>query len=183
MNRDGKTVFRPDSGDPISTTLDVLELLDNHFGSTKNATGFKVLNPKVGVLWGDGIDYNGVRDILFAMFNAGWAAENIVFGMGGHMVQSGLTRDTMRFAFKCSAQYYNNEWHDVWKKPLDISKASKRGRLALLKVQGKDNNIFYKTIPEHQLKNTNDNQLKTVFYNGTITKHIDFDTIRKNAVN
>lgn len=182
LNRDGKTVFRPDSGDPVSTTLDVLERLDKHFGSTLNSKNFKVLNPKVGVLWGDGIDYVGIRNILFAMFNAGWAAENIVFGMGGHMVQSDLTRDTMRFAFKCSAQYYDDAWHDVWKKPLDISKASKRGRLALIKVIGGDNNIFYKTIRETELKNPKDNRLQTVFRNGSLYNNIDFDQLRSNAV-
>ena len=181
MNRDGKTVFRPDSGDPISTTLDVLELLDSHFGSTKNAAGFKVLNPKIGVLWGDGIDYNGVRDILFAMFNAGWAAENIVFGMGGHMVQSGLTRDTMRFAFKCSAQYYKGEWHDVWKHPIDITKASKRGRLALLRVKGQDGNMFYKTIRDFELKNPGDNQLRCIFENGYMSHRVSFDDIKNNT--
>lgn len=181
MNRDGKTVFRPDSGDPVSTTLDVLELLDSHFGSTKNAAGFKVLNPKIGVLWGDGIDYNGVRDILFAMFNAGWAAENIVFGMGGHMVQSGLTRDTMRFAFKCSAQYYKGEWHDVWKHPIDITKASKRGRLALLRVKGQDGNMFYKTIRDFELKNPNDNQLRCIFQNGYLLERVSFDDVKINS--
>ena len=69
LSRGGKTVFRPDSGDPNSVTIDVLELLDSVFGSSTNDKGYKELNPAVGVLWGDGIDYQGIRGILYTMRN------------------------------------------------------------------------------------------------------------------
>ncbi len=42
LNRDGKTVFRPDSGEPVSTTLKVFELLESVFGSTVNNKGYKI---------------------------------------------------------------------------------------------------------------------------------------------
>lgn len=183
MNRAGRVVFRPDSGDPVSTTLDILERLGNYFGYTRNALGYKVLCPQVRMLWGDGIAYDGVRNILFNMKNAGWAAENIVFGMGGHMVQSGLTRDTQRFAFKCSATMYDNIWHDVYKKPLDITKTSKRGRLALKRIDGTDGTKFFKTFREEEV-DEKDNCLKTVFENGELKVNWVFediiDTIKKN---
>ena len=182
LNRNGRTVFRPDSGDPITVTLDVLNRLGYYFGFERNKGNFKVLNDKVRVLWGDGIDYEGIRNVLFALFNEGWAAENMVFGMGGHMVQAGLTRDTMRFAFKCSAQMYNNEWHDVWKEPLDLTKASKRGRLALIHVQDANCNRFFKTIREEELQDGSKNRLVTVFENGEIKKFYSFDQIRQNVL-
>ena len=133
-----------------------------------------LLNPKVKVLWGDGIDYFGIRDILFAMFMNGWSAENIIFGMGGGLHQK-VNRDTQRTAFKCSSQMFNNIWHDVYKKPQDLSKASKRGRLALVK----DGETFV-TVREDELNGRKD-YLELVFENGQMIKEYSFEEVRKNS--
>ena len=162
-NREGVTVFRPDSGEPIATTLRCLEILDKHFGSQTNSKGYKVLNNAVRLLWGDGIDYYGIRDILLAMTNKGWATDCMAcFGMGGGLLQK-VNRDTQRMAFKSSAQFYDGSWHDVWKKPKDASKASKRGRLALVW----DKETGYKTVRLEELGDRVD-ELKTVFENGEL---------------
>jgi len=177
LNRDGKVVFRPDSGDPTTTTLRVLELLDNVFGSSENSKGYKVLNPKVGMLWGDGIDYMGIRNILHAMKAAGWSASNIVFGMGGGLLQK-INRDDQRFAFKCSAQYRNNEWIDIYKKPKDISKMSKKGRQYLYRVEG-SHGLVYNTTNVFDFNN--DDILRTVFNYGNIIQDYNFEEVRKRA--
>ena len=175
LNRDGVTVFRPDSGDPVSVSITCLNLLEEYFGVINNSKGYKVLNSKVRLLWGDGIDYDGIRSILFAMRNNNYSAENMAcFGMGGGLLQK-VNRDTMRMAFKSSSQYYDGKWHDVWKKPKDISKASKRGRLALIKENGK-----FKTIREEELCGRQ-NYLETVFEDGKIIKEISFEKVRDNA--
>lgn len=177
LSRDGKTVFRPDSGDPVSTTLRVLELLDSVFGSTVNSKGYRVLNSKVGALWGDGIDYMGVRNILHAMKAAGWSAENIVFGMGGGLLQK-INRDTQRFAFKCSAQRRNGNWYDIYKKPLDITKESKKGFQYLYKFEGSHGSVF-KTV--NKCDYSRENILLPVFENGNLLIDYKFDEIRYNA--
>lgn len=175
LAREGTTVFRPDSGDPVTVTLRCLELLEKFFGSYYNTKGYKVLNDKVRVLWGDGIDYQGIRNILFAMKNHGWSTDCMAcFGMGGGLLQK-VNRDTQRMAFKSSAQFYEGEWYDVWKKPKDITKASKRGRLALIKVLDK-----YETIREEDLGERT-NYLQTVFENGNIVKEYTFEEVRRNA--
>ena len=175
LAREGTTVFRPDSGDPVTVTLRCLELLEKYFGSYTNKKGYKVLNDKIRVLWGDGIDYQGIRNILFAMKNHGWSTECMAcFGMGGGLLQK-VNRDTQRMAFKSSAQFYEGEWHDVWKKPKDITKASKRGRLALIKEGDR-----FETIREDQLGNRAD-CLQTVFENGNIVREYTFEEVRKNA--
>lgn len=175
LGRAGTTVFRPDSGDPVTVTLRCVELLSEYFGHYFNSNGYKVLNDKVRVLWGDGIDYNGIRDILFALKNNGWSTDCIAcFGMGGGLLQK-VNRDTQRMAFKSSAQFYDGAWHDVWKKPKDITKASKRGRLALIKVFDK-----YETIREEDLGERT-NYLQTVFENGNIVREYTFEEVRKNA--
>ena len=179
LARDGKVVFRPDSGDPTSVTIDVLECLENVFGSAKNKKGYKVLNPKVGMLWGDGIDYQGIRSILFTMRNQGWAANNIVFGMGGSLLQK-MTRDSQRHAFKCSAQQRGGIWYDVYKKPLDVSKASKAGKLSLILM--KDGR--FETVPEINDPSLKDADcLKTVFEDGKLVKEYTFSECRKNTGN
>ena len=126
-----KVVFRPDSGEPVATTIDCLNILEKGFGSYLTDKGYKVFDSNIGLLWGDGLNYHKIRDILFAMKSNGWAAENIIFGMGGGLHTS-VNRDTQRNAFKCSAQLRNGKWIDIYKNPLDSSKKSKTGRFLSL---------------------------------------------------
>lgn len=125
----GRLVVRPDSGDPATITLQAVEKLGKAFGYEINGKGYKVLNPKVRVLWGDGVGLDTVGDVLANLSYGGWSGENVVFGMGGALLQ-GQHRDTLRFAFKANAMLDGNDvWHDVFKKPAtDPSKASKAGR-------------------------------------------------------
>ena len=80
----------------------------------------------------DKLDMDGIESILETMFRHGWAAQNIVFGMGGHLLQQ-MNRDTQRNAFKSSWQQRDGIGYDIKKNPLDKSKVSKSGRLALIK--------------------------------------------------
>lgn len=187
LAREGKTVFRPDSGNPVTVTIAVLENLGNVFGYTINNKGYKVLNEKVGTLWGDGIDIDGIEKILKAMMVAKWSAENIVFGMGGALLQK-LNRDTEAWTFKACARKNtdpNAEWIDIYKDPIDASassnftKKSKRGVLKLIK----DDDGVYQTVrldatgPLGEFKN----ELVPVFMNGEILKRYTFDEVRANA--
>ncbi len=168
-----KVVFRPDSGEPISTTLDCLEIIEDGFGTYKNDKGYKLFNENIGLLWGDGLDYHKIRDILFALKSNGWAAENIIFGMGGGLHTS-VNRDTQRNAFKCSAQLRNNQWVDIFKKPLDSSKKSKKGRFKLLK----DDNFNFTTVP---IDTPGEDQLRTVFKDGELLIDDSFEEIKKRT--
>ena len=184
LARDGVFVVRPDSITPThrtpeAETLWILQTLANNFGYTENSKGFMVLNPKVRCLWGDGIDKAGIKRILHTITEAGFSAENMVFGMGGGLLQK-VNRDTQRFAFKSSAQCRNGVWHDIYKQPKDLSKASKRGKLAL--IQDEEGN--YLTSREQDLNpnaGPNANLLKTVFENGELVRTITFAEVRENA--
>lgn len=176
LARDGKVVFRPDSGDPVSTSLDVFNRLAEVFGYTINSKGYKVLNPKVGMLWGDGIDYIGIGDILENFKRNKISTENIVFGCGAGLLQR-INRDTMRCAFKCSAQQRNNVWYDICKNPLDYTKASKKGKLQVYNFKGN-----YETQKVDNLINDSyEEMLQPVFKNGEILKTYTFDEVRKLA--
>jgi len=177
LDRDGVFVVRPDSTTPNHETPEGLTLwivrrLYESFGGAVNSKGFKVLDPHVRVLWGDGIDSHGIVRILGRLAAEGFSAENMVFGMGGGLHQK-VNRDMQRFAFKCSAQERDGAWHQVYKKPLDTSKASKRGRLALVKDENGYRTVGGDTgLPD---------ELVTVFENGVLLNEVDFDTVRRNA--
>lgn len=173
LQRKGKLVIRPDSGDPVETTAQCLTMLNNHFpgGLTKN--GYSLLDPHVGIIYGDGINYESIKKILSRVISMGFAPSNVVFGMGGGLLQQ-VNRDTQKFAFKCSAAKVGGQWRDVYKDPItDSGKRSKKGRLKLIKLPD-----GYHTVSEnHPEKDV----LETVFENGKITKLYTLDEVRKNA--
>lgn len=174
MERDGVLVVRPDSGDPPTVVVRVLDLLGRKFGHTVNTKGYKVLNPKVRVIQGDGIDYAMVDMVLTALAENGWSADNIAFGSGGGLLQN-LNRDTLQFAFKCSAICIGGEWRDVYKAPMtDAGKRSKAGRLQLVL-----RNEQYATV----LEGTTDQPslLLPVFANGCLLRDDGFSAIRTRA--
>lgn len=168
---DNRLVIRPDSGDPIKTPIKVIQALASRFGYTINSKGYKVLNDKVRVIQGDGIDIHSLPLILEHLRGNGFAAENLTFGMGGGLLQH-VNRDSQKFAMKCSAVRIDGEWRDVFKEA--PGKKSKRGRLALI-----ENGNWFETVPleGHSLQDV----MRLVYRNGDLTIDEDFATIRERA--
>lgn len=177
-----KFVVRPDSlrypdDTPEEQMVWILDTLWDIFGGTINTKGKKVLNPKVGALWGDGIDANGIEKILTAANEAGYSVECLVFGMGGGLLQK-VNRDTQRTAIKCSAQKIAGKWVTIQKNPMDVSKKSKGGRLALIQ----DGAGSYKTVTEDGTNNNGlVNLLEVVYENGRLLREHTFQEIRERA--
>ncbi len=156
-NRDGVLVVRPDSGHPPTVVVKVLEILAEAFSYHTNAKGYKILEDKIRVIQGDGIDMDMLTQVLDAMTAAGWSADNVAFGSGGGLLQK-VNRDTLKFAFKASAIRIGQEWRDVMKDPVtDPGKKSKAGRFDTQK------------------------QLRPVFENGKMLIHDSLATIRERA--
>lgn len=175
LARPGTLVVRPDSGDPVETSLKVVELLWDAFGGERNAKGFRVLDPHVRIIWGDGIDRESLEQILESFAAQGWSADNIAFGSGGGLLQK-LNRDTQKCAFKCSQVVVDGEPRDVYKDPVtDPGKKSKRGRLSLHCSGGVwETKMGPACDPDTDL-------LVDVFENGAILKEYTFDEIRARA--
>lgn len=172
LNRDGFVVIRPDSGDPVETPCEVIRQLGNIFGCKKNEKGFKVLDPHIRVIQGDGMDIDQIHCVYEELASLGYSADNLTIGMGGGLLQK-INRDTQSMAFKCSAICKDGIWHDVYKNPVtDSGKASKRGLLSLVK----DRHGKITTINEL----TNEDMLVEVFRDGEIIKKYTFDEVRKN---
>lgn len=196
LARDGTLVVRPDSGYPPKIVCDILEILYEKFGGEKNEKGYKVLDPHVRVIQGDGIDFNMLQSILTQMKYHGWSGDNIAFGSGGGLLQK-LNRDTLKFAFKCSAIErietpiqgvdLRNVWHDVYKDPAtDPGKVSKKGRLKLVRRMG-SHGAAYETVSRVDCPNCtdedfhHDDELETVFLNGVLFKEHKLEDVRKRT--
>jgi nicotinamide phosphoribosyltransferase len=176
LSRDGVLVIRPDSGDPKTIVVSVLEILGRKFGFETNAKGYKVLNPKVRIIQGDGVNYWTIQDVLTAATRAGWSADNIAFGMGGALLQQ-LNRDTQKFAFKCSEVTISGQGHEVYKEPVtDRGKGQKRGRLALVR-----RDHHFKTVTVEREKSVPGGLLQTVFLNGEVRREWALEEIRRRA--
>ncbi len=175
----GTLVVRPDSGDPVEVTLRCIQLLAEKFSCSVNEKGYKVLNPHIRLIQGDGIDGEMVEKILANFAKNGWSADNIAFGSGGGLLQK-VDRDTQKFAMKCSAMKVNGEWIDVFKDPItDSVKKSKKGRLTL--VRNLETSEL-STIREDRFDtNTQAVQLVPVFENGKILEEYTFAEVRANS--
>merc|ERR1719329_1586723 len=133
----GRLVVRPDSGDPAETCTKIIEILLEQFKEDviTTKTGHKLLPPYIRVIQGDGVDWETIPQILEKIKNAGFAADNMVFGSGGALLQK-VNRDTFKCAFKCSEITINGEKREVFKDPItDGGKASKKGRLVLCNAE------------------------------------------------
>lgn len=183
LDSGGTLVIRPDSGDPLTIVLQTMRALDASFGSTVNSKGRRVLN-NVRVIQGDGVNPDSIEAILAGMDDAGYATDNIVFGMGGALLQQ-INRDTQRFAMKCSAIKLGDEWHDVRKDPVtDAGKRSKKGRLTLLRNRH-TGEYRTATLPvawdDRTLEGDWDEALVTVFESGKLMIDVAFSDVRGRA--
>lgn len=155
LQRNGRTVIRPDSGDVVETNIALAKVLADKFGARINASGFKVLNDKVRILQGDGMDNDKINRLMQAAVENGFAAENWVVGQGGGLLQR-VNRDTQRFAFKCSEVTIHGLPVPVQKDP--------------------------KTDPTKRSKSGAQNEgMELVFSNGTLLRDTKFEDIRVNA--
>jgi nicotinamide phosphoribosyltransferase len=171
----GKLVVRPDSGDPKTIVVEVLDRLAKNFPPTTNAKGFKELPPYIRVIQGDGISYESLKEILENMTKKKWAATNVCFGSGGALLQK-MDRDTQKCAFKCCEIIVDGKPRPVYKDPItDKGKKSKQGRLKLVRKSG-----AITTLTDGQ-GSEEDDLLVEVFNNGKVTKTFDFNEVRTEA--
>ncbi len=150
LARDGKVVIRPDSGDPVKIVCGddaapegsperdgAVGLLWKHFGGTITATGHKLLDPHVGVIYGDSINLERAEAICAGLERRGFASTNVVLGIGSFTYQY-VTRDTFGFAMKATYGKVDGEGRIIFKDPKtdDGTKRSARGLIQLTEEDG-----------------------------------------------
>ena len=171
-------VIRPDSGEPVEVVSKVAQLLGEKFGFDINSKGYKVLK-NVRIIQGDGVNQDSIKQILERLKSEGFSASNIAFGIGGSLLQK-VNRDTLKFAYKCSAIVTDGELREVYKQPItDAGKNSKRGRLDLvLDENGEYQTVKIETKDAIAVENS---QLHTVFENGKLLIDDNLENIRQRS--
>lgn len=127
LARNGKLVFRPDSGTPedilcgdvlwegvvdykannggdhyqAPENKGVIELLWDIFGGTITEKGYRLLDSHVGTIYGDSISIARAKEIIRRLKNKNFASINWVAGIGSYTYQYN-TRDTFGMAVKAT---------------------------------------------------------------------------------
>ncbi|EPT7063423.1 nicotinate phosphoribosyltransferase [Cronobacter turicensis] len=193
MAREGRVVFRPDSGDPVEILCGTgadddtrsertpeekgsVEVLWEIFGGTVNDKGFKVLDPHVGLIYGDSITLDRAEEILRRLAAKGFASSNVVFGVGSFTYQYN-TRDTFGFAMKATYGEVNGVGRMIFKEPKTDS-GLKRSARGLLRVE-RDDNGDYQLFDEQTLEQELLGELKTRFLDGKLHGVEHLETLRQ----
>ena len=203
MARDGKLVIRPDSGDPVDiicgditiavenggietpASKGVIELLWDIFGGTINEQGYKVLDPHIGAIYGDSITTERQVQIYQRLAAKGFAATNIVLGVGSFTYQFN-TRDTLGFAAK-GAWFEVEEvvdkhgivgkiGYNIYKDPItdDGTKKSLKG---LLCVKSGENGDLV-CLTEQTWEQENQGWLQTIYEDGKFFNQTTLEEVR-----
>ena len=187
LNREGKVVIRPDSGDPVKIICGnfeadneferkgVIELLWELFGGKVNEKGDKELDEHIGAIYGDSITLDRAREICARLKSKGFASTNIVLGIGSYTYQYN-TRDTFGFAMKATYGEVNGEGRAIFKDPItdDGTKKSARGLLKVERVNNK-----FTLIDEVSWEDEEKGELEIVFENGKLIREHSLIEIRK----
>lgn len=189
LSRDGKVVFRPDSGDPIKVICGdssapegspqrkgCVRLLDEAFGHTVNSKGFKVLSDKVGLIYGDGMYLERYEAALERLAEMGYASSNLVIGVGG--ILRNHTRDTLGFAIKATYVEVNGEAREIEKDP--VTDKGKKSHKGLLCLKWRDTTGFW-TKDQCSVEDEMNGNLDTVWMDGDTVYTDNFLQVRINA--
>lgn len=196
MARDGKLVVRPDSGDPADIICGTvhgtnsaytpegkgaIQVLWDEFGGTVNEAGYKVLDEHIGLIYGDSMNYDRVKDICERLEAKGFASTNLVFGLGsfGYQYQ---TRDTFGFAMKATNVTINGEDKAIFKDPKTDNglKKSLKGRISVFN-HGGSLVAYDDDRPRNSELLHNRDLLTTVWKDGKFVKRWSFEEVRANA--
>lgn len=193
LAREGRVVFRPDSGDPVEILCGTgadddtrgdrspeekgsVEVLWEIFGGTVNEKGYKVLDPHVGLIYGDSITLARADEILRRLEAKGFASSNVVFGVGSFTYQYN-TRDTFGFAMKATWGAVNGKGRMIFKEP-KTDRGLKRSARGLLRVE-RDAQGELQLHDEQTWEQEKTGELKTRFLDGKLYNVDHFEQIRQ----
>lgn len=158
----------------------VVELLWDTFGGTINSKGYKVLDPHIGVIYGDAITLERAEEICRRLESKGFASSNVVLGIGSYTYNMN-TRDTFGFALKTTYGVVNGNELMLYKDPItdDGTKKSQKGRVVVIE---KDGQLQYQD--ELDMKSwvslhVTEDKMIDVFKNGKLLKDWTLQEIRE----
>lgn len=151
-----------------------IQVLSEIFGTTTNAKGYKELPPQIGLVYGDGMNYDRIEDIYAGLMEKGFAASSVVLSGGAYMLAN-LTRDDLGFAIKASQTIVDGVEVPVYKEPkTDMSKASAKGFFKVVK----DESGEYRLLDNVTAAQEEEGELKEIWVNGKFTYRTTFEEIQ-----
>lgn len=187
-----KFVVRPDSGDPIDVICGVqyckdsdtihpewkgsIEILWDTFGGTINSKGYKVLNPRVGLIYGDSITPERAYEICKRLEAKGFASSNVALGIGSYAYNY-HTRDSFGMAIKCTAAW-DDKGNLIETQKVVKTDSGKKSAKGLLHVSS-DFVTTDSVTPEVEATG----MLQTIYKDNKKTFETDFEAIRARARN
>jgi nicotinamide phosphoribosyltransferase len=190
INHNGTLLIRGDSGNPIEIVTKTVFKLWDIFGGTINNKGYKVLNPKIKAIYGDGITIQRCEEIFKILIENGFACNNVALGVGSFSMQcieedgrfNPFTRDTYGIAVKATYGEVNGNPIMIYKHPKTDSenfKISQKGMCCVYK--NNEGNIVYQDgYTKNDIDITKENLLEIVFINGELTKNFSLKEVRNN---
>lgn len=180
--RGGRLVLRPDSGNPLTMPIDIIKIAMEKFGYTVNAQGYKVLPSYIGVLQGDGINQESIREIVANLDKDQISIQNLLFGMGGKLTHPEGGRDHFSFAMKATAQYSKDDgWEDLFKDPItDVGKRSLKGRVTTFKCN-QSGKIFAERVELQEVNKFITDMMVDCYKDGVAMNESTFDESRVRA--
>jgi len=157
-----------------------IQVLWDNFGGTETEQGYKVLNERVGLIYGDSMNYERIEAICLRLADKGFASTNVIFGVGSFTMQY-MTRDTLGMAVKATYAEVNGQGYELSKDPItdDGTKKSAKG---LLRVDYDENGEI--TLFDQQTKEQeSQGLLETVFKDGKVLKQETFTEVRNRLWN
>lgn len=150
-----------------------VECLWDIFGGDITAKGYKTLNQRVGLIYGDSITLERCEQILQRLMAKGFSAGNIVFGVGSYTYQY-ITRDTFGMAVKATWGVVNGEARNIQKDPKtgDGMKKSATGRLRVEKEGDK-----FILFDQQEFLQERQGLLEPVFIDGQLVRKETFAQI------
>jgi len=193
LARNGKVVIRPDSGDPVKIIVGdpdepvgspahkgAIECLWETFGGVTTERGYRLLDPHIGLIYGDSITPERQVAILEGLKKKGFASYNVVLGIGSYTYEY-VTRDTYGFAMKATYGEVNGEGRAIFKDPKtdDGSKKSARGLMAVHKNAKTGS---YELKDNCTWEEEGGGELKTVFKDGELVLEQTLAEIRARVL-
>lgn len=155
-----------------------LQLLWETFGGIVNEKGFKVLNPLVGMIYGEAIDIELHDKIQAHMVADGWCVSNVLYGVGSWGFLDRSSRDSFSQALKGVHSVVGELDVSMQKNP-KTANGSKKSAKGLLRVELEDDNFVQYDQQTSEQETTG--VLSSVFLDGSIVRSTPLVEIRNRA--
>lgn len=151
LAHDGKLLIRPDSGNMVDISIRTIQSLWENFGGTVNSKGYKVLDSHIGIIYGDGCTLSNLAKIWEELDKLGFAANNIIFGVGAFCFSAIFegdrmlvnTRDLYGLADKSTWGMFDEQEIFIFKDPKTDTSKLKKSHKGLVFVERDGDNFKY----------------------------------------